>query len=476
MGATGESVRRLTDVGNNPAWSPDGREIVYSTESIEPTWPYSRGGFGELWVVTLATGRSGAVLGGVPLDGVQPSWSPHGQRIAYWGLRSGGQRDIWTVASTGSASSIVPVTDDASLDWNPVWSPDGRHLYFASDRAGWMGLWRVAIDEASGRLRREPEPMPVPSSFACHFSFTRDGSKLLMASISGSDSIDRVGFDPAAAKTVGPATTIFASSLRLWAIGVSADGRLVTLSSTGRQESIYTLRADGSGLRQLTNGQWKDRVTGFVPPGDRVLFFSNRSGQYEAWAIHLDGSALTQLTRTTQSEGINPVASPDGKALAVTGDKDIRLAALVGSGEPARPEPLPAFDGDAVFQNAVWSPDGRKLAGQLIHRPSGRNSIGIYELDSKRYSDLDVVGNGVVTWLNGDRSLLVPHRGRLMSLDVATRRVRAVEVPVGTSGGRASDWIGGIGLPADQRTLFVLRTRGNGEIWQMTLDQPASGK
>ena len=125
-----------------------------------------------------------------------------------------------------------------------------------------------------------------------------------------------------------------------------------------------------------------------------------------------------------------------------------------------------AFDLEALTRSHTSGQPA--LAGQLVHRPSGRNSIGIYELDSQRYSDLDVEGSGVVAWLNGDRSLLFPHRSRLMSLDVAPRRVRAVEVPVGTSGGRASDWIGGIGLP-DQRTLFVQRTRGNGEIWQMTL-------
>ena len=34
MGATGESVRRLTDFGYNPAWSPDGREIVVATEGV----------------------------------------------------------------------------------------------------------------------------------------------------------------------------------------------------------------------------------------------------------------------------------------------------------------------------------------------------------------------------------------------------------------------------------------------------------
>lgn len=291
-----------------------------------------------------------------------------------------------------------------------------------------------------------------------------------MASISGADSVDRVAFDPATATTVGPATTIFTSSLRLFGMGVTADGRLVTLSSTGRQESIYTLRADGSGLRQLTNGQWKDRLGSFFPAGDRVLFFSNRSGQYEAWAIRLDGSGLTQLTRTVGSEAINPLPSPDGTTICVTGDRDVQLARLVSSGEPVHPEPLPAVEGGALFQSPTWSLDGRKLGGQLVH-PTGRTTIGVYDLSSKRYRDLGAEGSGVVSWLNGDRSLLCLRRGHLISLDVATQRVREVEVPAGTSGGRASDAVGVAALPADQRTMFVVRTRLTGEIWQMTLPQ-----
>ena len=87
MGATGESVRRLTDEGHNPAWSPDGREVAYSTERLQTFWPYGRSGHGSLWSVSVATGEK-LRLTPEGQDGVQPSWSPHGQRIAFWGLRA----------------------------------------------------------------------------------------------------------------------------------------------------------------------------------------------------------------------------------------------------------------------------------------------------------------------------------------------------------------------------------------------------
>jgi len=50
----------------------------------------------------------------------------------------------------------VAVTSDPVMDWNPVWSPDGGSLFFASERGGSMNLWRVAIDEASAKVRSGP--------------------------------------------------------------------------------------------------------------------------------------------------------------------------------------------------------------------------------------------------------------------------------------------------------------------------------
>src|SRR5262249_40590151 len=94
MKATGGQARRLTDHGHNPAWSPDGREIVFSNGSFARL--SERGNLGSpLFVMNVATGETREVA--AP-DTVQPNRSPHGDRIAYWGVQGGGQRDIWTVA------------------------------------------------------------------------------------------------------------------------------------------------------------------------------------------------------------------------------------------------------------------------------------------------------------------------------------------------------------------------------------------
>jgi len=105
MGATGENPRRLTDFGYNPAWSPDGKEIAYSSDSGSDAW--SRSGTGELWAIEVESGKKRRITEG---DAVAPNWSPHGHRIAFWGLpRGSSQRVLWTISSRGGEAPR-PVT------------------------------------------------------------------------------------------------------------------------------------------------------------------------------------------------------------------------------------------------------------------------------------------------------------------------------------------------------------------------------
>ena len=58
MGATGESVRRVTDFGMDPCWSPDGRKLAFATEAVDE--PYSRTLVSALWTLQQPDVRLGA--------------------------------------------------------------------------------------------------------------------------------------------------------------------------------------------------------------------------------------------------------------------------------------------------------------------------------------------------------------------------------------------------------------------------------
>ena len=297
MGSTGESVKRLTDFGEDPAWSPDGKQIVFSTHSGQD--PYSRPGEGHLWLVDLGTGDLRQLTR--EHDAVQPRWSPSGLRIAFWGLRgNSGQRDLWTIpADAKGEPAALSVTEDPAMDWNPVWSPDGKSLYFSSERGGSMNLWRVAIDDDTGRTRGAPEPVTTPSRTSGSISFSRDGKQMMYVSSDRRSSIQRVGLDPATGKVSDPPRPVFRGSRVIYTQDISPDGEWIAFSTLGGREDLYVVKSDGTGYRQLTDDAHRDRGPRWSPDGTRIAFYSDRSGRYETWAIRPDGSGIEQLTKAT---------------------------------------------------------------------------------------------------------------------------------------------------------------------------------
>ena len=298
MGATGENSRRLVNVGSNPAWSPDGKEILYSTELV--AGPYGRTGTSEIWAVELASGKTRKLSG--TFDAIQPNVSPHGLRVAFWALPPGGsQRDIWTMPykGLGAGEKPVPVTQDAAVDYNPVWAPDGRSLYFLSNRDGAMNLWRVPIDEATGRTLGEPTPEMLPAREVGGLALSRDGRYAAYVVRENTYSIDRLTFDTSGALT-GKPEPVLESSQEMADFDVSADGKFLAFDSRGgAQDDLFLLESDGRNLRQLTDDVPRDRAPNFSPDGKRIAFHSDRSGRYQIWTIERDGSGMKPLSKAT---------------------------------------------------------------------------------------------------------------------------------------------------------------------------------
>jgi Tol biopolymer transport system component len=461
IGATGESVKRLTDFGYNPVWSPDGQEILCATLGI--VQPAGRSAiFSQLWSVNVATGERRLVTKG---DAVQPNWSPNGSRIAYWGLHQGGWRDIWTIPARGGEP--VAVTNDAAVDWNPVWSPDGKHLYLASDRGGSMNFWRVPIEEASGKVLGPPEPVTTPSSYSEHLSFSRDGRRMAYVQTISSANLQQVGFDPARETLVGGPVPITQGSRQATAPNLSPDGEWLTFGFQGeKQEDLYVIRRGGTGLRQLTDDIYKDRTPRWSPDGKRIAFYSDRSGRYEIWLISPDGSRLEQLTYTSGQSPIYPVWSPDGTRLAYSIEGS--GAFILEIGKPWKeqsPQALPPMsDPPGRFTAWSWSPDGQRLAGwrQRTEGAPPASNIVLYSFVSQQYEQLTDVGNGPI-WLSDSRRLLFLRQGHLWLADSQSKKFHEI-LSV------APHNIASLGLSRDNRLICFSLSATEADIWLMTLE------
>jgi serine/threonine protein kinase len=464
MGRTGESVHRVTDSGFNPAWSPNGEEIVFADEGI--ILPAGRTQPSGLWAVTVATGAKRLVTKG---DAVQPSWSPHGQRIAYWAVNglgeSGGaaaQRDLWTVPAKGG--SPLRVTDDPAFDWNPIWAPDGKFLYFVSDRGGSMNLWRVPIDEVSGRVLGRPEAITTPAPFVGHLSIAADGRHVVYDSSLSTLNVQTLAFEPSTHAVRGAPVPVTSGSKPYVTPDISPDGDWVAFSSFP-QEDILVSRPDGTGLRQLTNDIAVDRAPRWSPDGQRIAFHSNRNGRFNIWSIHPDGSSLEPITDAAYA--ILPVWSPDGSRMAAT-DLNRGMVYVFDPRVPWKhqtPQTLPPNPSGRTFLVTSWSPDGTRLAGMLM--PPNKGGIVTYHLTSGAYQLLTRISGFETTtgpnpqWLNDNDHLLYSWQSKLFLVNQAKQVQELLSV--------APDHIRYAVLSRDNRRIVFTRLVTEADIWLATL-------
>jgi Tol biopolymer transport system component len=421
LDADGKNVTQIVNEGFNPAWSPDGKEIFYATAST--VFPASRDALhSELRAVNIATREKRTVFAG---DAMQPQVSPRGLRVAYWATQQGGQRDIWTVPSRGGVPA--PVTNDAWTDWNPVWAPDGKYLYFSSDRQEVLSLWRVPIDEESGRPAGPPQAVTGPAVDFWHFSLSQDGKHLAFVQRNLRANFNRIGFDPVKGAVVGERVQITQETRPVSAPDLSPNGEwLAWTSYGGAQEDIFIIKCDGSERRQLTNDPCKDRMPRWSPDGGSVAFFSDCSGKYQVWTVNVETGERRRITYDDSHSGsVIPIWSPDGSRIVyhVRGLNTFIIDANKPWAEQNRIALAPMKEADQWLLVWSWSRDGEKLAGLRARLDRHLPGVFVYTLKSQQYQQVTNIGRDPV-WLSDNRRLLFIHQRQVYLADSQTNTFR----------------------------------------------------
>ena len=206
---------QITDgdfVDADPAWSPDGRVIAFTSARHEDR---DHDDASDIWLVDAGGGAPRRLTDTAGPAGLA-SFAPDGRTLAYLGRRQvndfGGNVRVLTISIEGGAPLCLTSTFDRScapLAVRPLWSSDGLWITFALEDQGALSLYRV---RASGQA--PPERVIGGERVVTGFSAGRDGSLAFAAT------------DP-----VAPA-------------------------------EVFVARADGSGERQVTdlNRPWREEV------------------------------------------------------------------------------------------------------------------------------------------------------------------------------------------------------------------------
>jgi eukaryotic-like serine/threonine-protein kinase len=371
-----------------------------------------------------------------------------------------GQRDIWTVSAEGGPPA--PLTDDAPLDWGPVWSRDGRYVLFSSDRGGSMNLWRVRVDEGTGATLGSPEPETTPSSDAGFLSLSGDGSTLAYVARTFARNISRVAFDPDNVRAGGQVSLVTRGTLSVRDLDASPDGRWLVYNSD-TTEKLFVVRTDGKDSRQLTHGPSKDRGPRWSPDGSRIAFYSNRSGTYQLWTIKPDGSEPQQVTEESSTNGlVFPVWSPDGRFLVGSSLEGkafmVEVAKPWGKQTPAVLPPLPRPQ--SSFLAWAWSTRGRWLSGWELRADGGSAGIVVYEPATRTYRTVTDFGT-FPAWLRDERRLVFSGRQARYVVDLQTGTLKELE--------KSADFEEEFALSRDRRSIYTVQTQREGDVWMAGL-------
>jgi TolB protein len=325
-----------------PAWSPDGRTIVFVS------W---RDGNGEVYAMD-ADGSSPRNLTQNPANDVRPAWSPDGRSIAFVSRRSpssrcksgpGGcwrdydrQSENYVMSADGSTKRNL--TRDRASDDLPTWSPDGRRIAFLHGRG--RGRGQLYVVNADGSGLRNLGRIAGPALFASHPVWSPDGRTIYFGRY-------LISTDGSGARKLP-----YIPLIAVW----SPDGRQIAFVnnvSTGLpgpgarfkdDSEIYVMNADGSGTLRLTHNVGYDGKPAWSPDGRKIAFQSSRravrgvvgGSKAEIYVMNADGSGKRNLTRNPANDG-NPSWSPDGRRIAFVSNRDGRHEAHVmnadGSGQ-----------------------------------------------------------------------------------------------------------------------------------------------
>jgi serine/threonine protein kinase len=449
MGATGESVRKVADVGFDPSFTPDGAKVVVSTIESELDPRFLGSAEAQVWLIDVESGEKKRIVSAD--QGMKPVVDPSGKRIAFWRVHTGGMRDLFTASLDGGAAE--PLTDDRPLDYDPAWSPDGRWLYFASDRGGNMNLWRIGVD-ANGKARGTPDWVS-DGAMGWMFApaFSRDGQRMVFVAGGPADRIERIAFDPVKEEVIGQPTRIASG----FTPAVVKD-QLVYFA-TEPHEDIMVARTDGTARRRLTDDPFRDRVPRLSPDGQKVAFYSDRSGAYELWSEQLDGSGLTQLTQVGHLW--YPIWSPDGKRMAGC---SLLGAWIFDPNKPWKdqtPTKLATLPDGRIFCGYDWSPDGKLLVGPGAS-PGGFDDLWTYEVETRQFRQVLKGDVADPRFLSDSRRVVLNAGGRIKLVDLPTGRSKLLlEVGDGSLGSASPS--------PDDRTLYFEHHAREADVWLATL-------
>ena len=409
----------------NSLWSRDSKQLVFQSKSRDDSIPNNS----DIFIYTLESGTIEPVVEGPSFD-ADPAFSPDGKRIVYVSDVEGNFEVYTKVLATGETTRL---THNPGHDSFPSYSPDGTQIIFNSDREKENTDVYLMNSDGTG-VRKITDGPGWDAMFPNGWS--PDGTQILLLSASdgGKENIYLMNIEPYAPVDVAPSVESkdplefsyspdgdqivyqLPNEIRLFDLKTQADRSVVKTNSGGsptmspdrrrvlfqqridENTEICSVNIDGSGFMNLSQSASRDVDPVYSPDGNMIAFAANRAagtGTYEIYIMNADGSN-PRLVFGDRAISAGPSWSPDGRSLVFVNDREggrvgnFEVFSIgVDGGAEKRLTDRPAYDLDPVF-----SPDGNRIAfasnadGNFEIYVMNADGTGLLRLTRDRANDL----------------------------------------------------------------------------------------
>ncbi|NLN89825.1 MAG: protease [candidate division WS1 bacterium] len=373
---SGGEPRRLTYHPSGDGvrgWTPDGSRILFASarDGADP-YPTTR-----LWTIA----PNAEVDEPLPMMRAHTgSFSPRRDRMAYcpfsdaigsWrGYRGGRTSLIWIIDMEDYSVEMIP--RDNSNDLNPMWI--GEDIYFLSDRAGTMNLFRYSPDGAIEQLTHFRD-YDIKSASASKDAIVFEQAGALHVYDIAEGSQRRLEIDVRVDRgDTRPRWENAASMIRSYEI--SPKGARALFEARG---DIFTVPGKKGDVRNLTESTGvHDRLPTWSPDGRMIAWFSDEGGEYHIKIGEQTGLEKPRQINLPEPSFYNsPQWSPDSKTLLYE-DCHRRIWTLDVESEEAT---IVHFAPYGLTSGGVWSPDSKWIAyGE--NGPNGLSSVLLYNTET----------------------------------------------------------------------------------------------
>ena len=282
------------------------------------------------------------------------------------------ESEIWLVRDIAPGARGTPTYEQvtspgARSEW-PMWSADGKTLYFVSDRSGAPNLWtRAATGGGARQLTKFTDGRVLWPTIAY------DGKGIVFERDFGiwSYDIEAGTAKPVAIELRGSASGAVVEHRTLTnglqELSLAPDGKKIAFTVRGK---IFAASShDGGNAQRVSGAGLVEQQPAWAPDSRRLAFADDRAGRYHLYLYDFVSREERRLTTGTEND-LTPVWSPDGRSLAyVHGGRELHVLAL----DPKSKSDAPLVDRVVALARLdrapflseraiVWSPDSKWIA------------------------------------------------------------------------------------------------------------------